>query len=276
MDRLKIFWLWCLATVYSLRYTSFSVILVSVWVLLKSVFLGIILDVAADIIVYVYENGERLVAGTTEAVSAVDSTAVSDSLVVSSSPIYQQLFAQTPLVVAIDWPYLILAFAAGRMATKLNNGVTLLVSFLVLAISLSPQFDQASSLSEFIPYSLLTLGAYGLGAVFAKKKELPINAESRIANKKGLFTFEIQCKSEEDAQNEKVNLETIFYHISYASVKDLAIEERGIGRERRCMLRGNVIGNLFHLLKVKKLFSTRYGEISYTSPVMSVGGSYNK
>lgn len=132
----------------------------AVYIFLKSIGLGFIYHLLFNLVTWVIKLGVQFFESRSIAQAQ---TTGADSLRVVVEQIANPIAWSWPSL-SISYPLFIVAFAAGRTATRVGNVLGYLTGIIFLGVALAPELAQTSRVSELISISIFKIFVFAFGA----------------------------------------------------------------------------------------------------------------
>ncbi|MFH1667470.1 MAG: hypothetical protein ABH884_00395 [Candidatus Komeilibacteria bacterium] len=232
--------IWLRRFVDSITNVDIAMPFYALWFFLKSVFWGLVIDLVYD------------------ALFAALATLKWFGIIIftNKEPLLIDYVNWHTVTFAIDWPFWIIAFAAGRMSTAMNNILSHLISFVLLGFALSPEIIGYIDLPTFLEAGIVKFAIFGLGAVLAKIKYRKPDRKRRRVSNKGVLGFHYGLRAKKELERTLTIITSLANEIN-CKITNSSIERVEQGKFR---LSGIIIGDVYSLLYLRDTIMTNVGE----------------
>lgn len=159
----------------------------------------------------------------------------------------------------INFPFWIIAFAAGRTATRLGSIIGHIAGLVFLYIALLPELYDSTDLQTFIINAFGKFVLYGLGAWSTKLYRRKSRDPGIYRTRKGMFRFEIKTSDETEAQNIKSAVENLANNSCMCDKHEVYIDAKPeSSKMTRYIIRGMLSGPRFSLPGLKQSFENLF------------------
>ncbi len=217
----------------------------SAWVFLKSLVLAVFIDLAYDarfLMGSVIQGLGNLADGTSNEITLFAEKAQETVEMFSTSTVFGSIGGVELIApdFAINWPFWLIAFAAGRTSSRVGSTAGYIVGLIFLYVALIPEFSQELSTREFITQTFGKLALAGFGAIYSgyiprKKKE------RALTTSRGMFKFSMNVPDQSTFKELCVVVNTL-ESSKFCERINVDPDEYPPEGQNFCAVKGSVIG----------------------------------